>query len=615
MVTPTDYVVKGKDADKHKGTSPYAVDAGVVSRGSVVELVEKSADNKFAKVKESEGSLTWLSISDLEAVTKVTDNVQYTVAYNNVFLYKDPITFTGIDKGGVKVKVYDKKTKTENSKTVNETLAENTKVSIVDRSGKFVYVVAADNASTRYGWVFEGDLQSQTKIDRKTYIDAYKVWLELRLGELKLLDTKQKMEQAKAFLYEIEKVCVDVNGKTPAYTKIDGMSKTPTLSEGTGRSFAPPELIGIIRQYIQLLESTASTPSDAANAVTTSTESVTGGSLYDDIDWNKRLGVPQYRTQSDNLLSPESTCVPTAYAMLLERLGLNRADIIAAIDANLKKSGKTFEEMAKSYFDTEDSVYDAKENNKKREKMLKENKDAVGKKQAPPHKTEDIPAEMVVPKEPNEGINYQRLRNGTSGGMIGKEGDLSKKFKEKGQSEDLLGFLGFLMGYDERQKIGLGTINAIGATANMAFTSQTVYWSQGARGQMKETLDEGGAVFMGVSHKAKVYGGHVITVQQVVSNGLIVDDPFGGGNSDYRQTNTGTDLYAPNNSNDRTNAYRNVKHFTPKAGLDDQDFWAKPGQNLTADESLGNSKLIPYEMIDNDSNFSTYIILYKRPKS
>lgn len=616
-----DYVVKGKDAAKHKGSAPYAVEAGTVAQGTVVTILEKSSDGSYANVQLDDQSNTWLAMSDLQAVNKVTDGIQYTVSYNDVFVYKDPI---GVSKGNKNSISYSKKKKTENKKEVNETVAESLKVNIVHRYGKFAHIKSVNSPQTDYGWIYEADVLSQTKVDRKTYLVDYKTWLEARLAEVKKLEPKQMIERAKALLGEIEKTCVAVNAVPPSYPKVVEMSTAPTFSEGTGRSFVPPELIGIARQFIEILERTAPTPKDAKNAATTSAASIAGGSLYDDTDWNKRLGVPQYRTQSDNLLSPEATCMPTSLTMILERLGFNRQDIIAASDVKLKACGKTFEEKAKDYFDTEDKVFKAKENNAKRKKMLdenapveKDNLERVKKGLEPlalPHPTDKIPAKMDIPSQPNEGKNYQRLRGGPSGGMIGKEDELSKEFRAQGQAEDLLGFLGFLSGYDERQKIGLSTINTIATESKLKYTMETIDWSGEARGKMKETLDAGGAILLGVSHKSGTAGGHVITVQQVTDKGLIVDDPYGGGNTEYRWTTRGSDLYAPTGKSARSAAYKNQPRFTPKSKIVEQDFWSGPGQNLEAGESLGNSKFLPYEMLDNDETFINYIKLFKRPQ-
>ena len=49
-------------------------------------------------------------------------------------------------------------------------------------------------------------------------------------------------------------------------------------------------------------------------------------------------GVNAYQTQSNNLASPEATCNGTSLAMVLERLGYTRRDLIEAIEVNLKKA-------------------------------------------------------------------------------------------------------------------------------------------------------------------------------------------------------------------------------------------------------------------------------------
>ncbi len=48
-------------------------------------------------------------------------------------------------------------------------------------------------------------------------------------------------------------------------------------------------------------------------------------------DWRARLGCPRYRNQVDNAVNGEATCGATTTAMIWERLGISRADVIAGI--------------------------------------------------------------------------------------------------------------------------------------------------------------------------------------------------------------------------------------------------------------------------------------------
>lgn len=636
QVTDDDYVVKGGDATKRKDTAPYAADTGTVPQGSIVTWRGESDDKKFVKVELSDKSITWLSKADIADVDEVTDANEYCIAYNDVFLYKDPI---GTTKS--KVTTYDKRTTGTGSAKVNEKVTLDTKVKIYHRSGGMVHVRGTDVAQTDYGWIKEGDLFSKAQQDRDTYLDEYRTWLTERLTELTALDAKQMMEQAKAFLGEIEKNAVQINKNV--YPRIADMSKTPTFAEGTDRTYVPPELIGVTRKFIEVLERTPPAPKDPANAAAESASSVTGGSLYDNIDWNKRLGVPSYHTQSDNLMSPEATCVPTSLTMILERLGMNREDILNAIDSKLPP-GKTldqwWEDQSKDYMKKENAVFEAEANNKKRNEMLAANKKVddenieLQKQNKPlkehPYKDADIPAEIVLPTNdknqriktrnfPNDGDNYQRLRGGTSGGMVGKEADLAKKFRAKAQSEDLLGFLGFILGYNVRQELpNANLVNLIGGTSGAAskYTLTTLdKWSSESRKKIRDTLNAGGAVMLGVSHKAGTTGGHVVTVQNVTDTGLVIDDPYGKGNPEYRWTTPTADLYKKHpGDKSRSSEFRNQTHFDPSGKIDDQDFWAGKSQNLDTDESLGNSSFFSYEMLDNDETFINYITLYKRPQ-
>lgn len=64
--------------------------------------------------------------------------------------------------------------------------------------------------------------------------------------------------------------------------------------------------------------------------------------MSSDYTWCKRLGVPWYRSQRDNLARPDGTCNVTSIAMALERLGFDRTDLVAAIDSALGAYSPTY---------------------------------------------------------------------------------------------------------------------------------------------------------------------------------------------------------------------------------------------------------------------------------
>ena len=86
----------------------------------------------------------------------------------------------------------------------------------------------------------------------------------------------------------------------------------PADSTGKAKETVPTPLIDNARPLIEKLERMtpdAETPGAGKNP--------DGAHIGTGADWNTKLGVPEYRTQSDNLIPPEASCNMTSVAMAL----------------------------------------------------------------------------------------------------------------------------------------------------------------------------------------------------------------------------------------------------------------------------------------------------------
>jgi len=138
------------------------------------------------------------------------------------------------------------------------------------------------------------------------------------------------------------------------------------------------------------------------------------------------------------------------------------------------------------------------------------------------------------------------------------------------------------------------------------------------RHRIKLVLDNGGSVVLSLRHKGDTKDSHIVSVQSINSDGLILDDPYGSHASSYKFGESG-DLFAGKDKDskqrgDNGEPYRNTKHFnTEVKDYTKRDFTAEAAQNLENDESKGASQLLKWSMI-NDSNygFIKYIVYYEK---
>lgn len=345
----------------------------------------------------------------------------------------------------------------------------------------------------------------------------------------------------------------------------------------------PNQLIDNARPIIEKLE--ARKPSEVDTAAGTNPE---GAHVGTGTDWNTKLGVPQYRTQSDNLTSPEATCNITSLAMSLERLGYGRDDAMSAIDTQLRE-----------------------------QYLAKLRADAKRKKTDPSTLPADA-SQVELPEGYFEGEVKSYLKAQNAGaeeayqGLRGKKTDekfwdaAASRYKDEAQFEDTLDFLRHLTGAGGRTDLDTITPKLLeklepDADKRPTFRSiapdKNMDWTK-ARAQAQGVLDDGGAAMLSFYHKGNNNSGsHIISMQQMLEGGFIADDPYGGARTNYQIDETG-DAYGWKNKSGRDPEKKNQLDATrnKKASDLDSDWTADAGQNLKKNEVFGRSAEYSDEM-------------------
>ncbi len=558
------YYVDNGDANIRNNTNPASVTTAKIPAGTKVKRL-RTFNGNVAQVEvlsgANVGTKYWTTFSNLTASATVSDSGNRYVSYSDTWLYNGPF-------GAIL-------TTTAGTQTTNQSLAagDATAFTITERCAGFVKVKQGE---TEKGWIQEAALKTQVSRDRSQYMTDLKTWLDARYTEVTALSGTAKKDRIKGILSLMESVAHQLQAGT--FPLISGLSTSPAYEAHTYTSFMPPELTLTVRQFIVALE--AGEP--AADAV------VAAG---DEIDWNARLGVPQYRTQSDNLAPPEVTCGPTAFTMGAERLGYGRADMISAIDSKLRES-------------MEADATQAQVETKFEEK-----------------------AQEFLESFSSEANGYQKLR-GNKGGLAGHEDDLAEGFRAWGQYEDLTYFLAWLNSIergnvasgssqtmlDSLHDAQTGVDNPTGTNSSIVTFSSTVTFSLEHRKRIQDTLAAGGAVVLSLHHKGDDAGTHILAVRQVTAEGLAMDDPYGQVNPGYRRGVSG-DAFKDVGGTSGRGAYnwRNVSHDDVTGDdYSQRDFTRAAAEELEADESRGQNEVLSWAQIEGGTHLLNYLRFYTR---
>ena len=627
------YFVTKDDANIRSNDEKHAFKSDLIAKGTKVYVINTSVDGKNRAISQVQyvadaNTKYWTTSSNISEVKNVDDEKYYTAFYNDI----EVLEFPGAKESKSKLVTGAE------YKLLNSCLADKT-----------FYKVVKKDAEEAVGWIadYKNVLYGKETMTRQNKLKEFETWLETKLAEAKKLDGDKQIEFVQRVLSLVETESVKIAAEEPKYSTKDQLDTafTATKSVNTDRgATVPHELIEVVRKFINITEfkveeeTTESTetettsetsaaegdvkqgdknytPKSPTNAfdsaiiantlASKSTQEktitpVVGGSRHSGIDWNSRLGVPQYRTQSDNLSIPEATCNVTTMAMTLERLGNSREDVIAAIDGKLKDGKEKTEDELKTLWEEKSEAY-----------MKKITSEAS--------------------------FNYQKLRQ-NRGGLVGKEDEVSNKFKEIAQMEDLIDFYMYLKTDKpkDRELIFSDAYNdslpeEINASKESKYnTDRKDLYYQNKKGKkiytsfkieyrkkIKDVLDQGGSVVISLNHKGNK-GSHILSVQSINSEGLKCDDPFGAHAKDYRYGKSG-DMFAGKDKNSRDRGlngepYRNTKYFNA-IGKDytKRDFTANAAQNLEEKEKKGDSITLNWEMINESSNgLINYIVFYEK---
>lgn len=336
---------------------------------------------------------------------------------------------------------------------------------------------------------------------------ALRTWITGQTAALASLDGAARTRRIEAILATLEQTWARV--KDGAVIDVSSLPSAPSATPGEATRLAlPPELIGVTRPLIAMLES--GTHTDKAGGPE--------ASAHSGVDWNTRLGVPEYRTQSDNLAGPEATCNTTTLSMVLERLGIGREDVVRAIEKriqdrwikNAKRKGVI-------------SAARASELSSNRALLDEEagwDRDAEWKTAARRY------IDSVMKDK-----SYQRIRGQASVAKATRD-ELAGEMRDRGQMEDLLDMLvrdAGLSRYGIVSEPGkvLGMVSNTGLPPTEEKLWGGTPWKT-VRDRTRGVLEAGGAAALSFKHKGTRSGGtHIVAVQEVRDDGFVIDDPYG----------------------------------------------------------------------------------------
>lgn len=392
---------------------------------------------------------------------------------------------------------------------------------------------------------------NETTTGPRAVYTAYQAWILSRIAEVEALTGQAKLDLARGLLWQMEDTAIRCKSET---VDVSALNKTPTAGAAQNCGGVPPEWIGGARTLIQMLENPIA-------GIEASMQGRVEGSKYADEDWNARLGVPQYRTQSDNLASPEATCNGTSAAMVFERIGVGRQAVVEACEREMGLTDASTVEAKTAKWTEKATAYLKKEN--------------------------------------EAGSNYQKPRGQSQSSTT--RTTMAGAFKDSAQMEDMVLFLAWLKGIGRTSitssSANLGTLlTSIDGTAGTNIATVEKITAKGTwetlSKKVSDTLNGGGAAVYSFYHKGSKASEsgktHIITVQQVLDDGFIVDDPYGKIRTDYSHNELG-DAYGAKGSQTRTT--KNLVHRTG------DDWKVDQAQNPDADESKGDSVTVTKKTI------------------
>ena len=378
---------------------------------------------------------------------------------------------------------------------------------------------------------------------RTTTIEQLRPWLQeqyTRISEIPVIAQIQESNAVLAFL-ENAWFSFEETGELPPLSSVPG----PSILLEQSRVAIPMELASEVRPLIDLTE-----PSGA-------------------IDWNARLGIPEYRTQSDNLVGPEATCNTTTLAMILERLGYSRQDLIEAMEVRFAVNDETQEERTQ--------VWEQK-------------------------------ALAYINSVMNDSRAYRRIRGQASVSRTERTA-IAETFREQAQLEDLLDLLLKDMGLSRYGIISEPTMLLRELSGDQAGETEIIWnshWDT-LKEKVGSCLDNGGAAALSFRHKGtRGSDTHIVSILFVEEGGFEIDDPYGDVRADYNPEKY-DDAYWARDEEDNLIQSRS-RQRNQAGGFDD---WGVDWMmDLPSFEEKGKETFLSSEVIRKGFN---YVQLFHRP--
>lgn len=441
------------------------------------------------------------------------------------------------------------------------------------------------------------------RTQRTRAIQMMQTWLTSQKAALQGLEGQAKVDRAEAVLSTLE---------TAWDQLLDGMkvddlklpdAPTATNAQPVGVAL-PPEIIGEVRPVITMLEA----------GVSGVDKDTTGGpeaAAHNGTDWNTRLGVPEYRTQSDNLVGPEATCNTTTMAMVMERLGIGRQDVVDALDERIKKKWIRAAKKAGTITAA-------------RAKELEGNLDLVDQEEGWDRDAEWKKAARRYLDAKMKDRSYQRVR-GQSSVSKEKRNEIAGEMRGNAQMEDLIDMLVHDAGLS-RYGIVSEPDKLLEMVSNTGLPPEgEKLWGGTAwktiRDRTRATLEAGGAAALSFHHKGTRDrgGSHIVSVQEVRDDGFVLDDPYGSIRESYNRKKYddayfGSDFYKQKDRSGRFVTKERIIHSrdarkNTKNGFD--DWGAGAARSLEQNETKGRDSFISKTQV---STAMKYITLFSRGK-
>jgi hypothetical protein len=394
-----------------------------------------------------------------------------------------------------------------------------------------------------------------SKVEKMRAIQTLNTWLEGQRSRIENVSIILKQTESHAVLQTVE--------STWSHYEESGylleMPTTPPrgLSGNSAGIFLPTELAVNLRPFIEMTE----TP------VSSSAESSASG-----VDWNTRLGIPEYRSQSDNLVAPEASCNVTTMAMILERMGIGREDVLAALENKMN-------------IDTFDSTESKDEN--------------------------WIDTTLsYLNRQMRSGAAYKRVRGEGSVSNSDRE-SIAEEYRDKAQMEDLLDLLLNQLGIQRTSVVSEpDRLLSVLSGGKEAPTSEKIWdqnWNRLAP-QVRECIENGGGAALSFRHKgSRSSATHIVSILVVENDGFLIDDPYGEIRGDYNKRSW-DDAYWSRDEEEKLIGSRERSSQRNEPG-EVQDWGTEWARNLREEESRGKESRISSTQV---SKSMFYVQLFHR---